>query len=265
MPCDDQAVLILLARALADCATSSGDVQLTIEDAEAAFSGLDVVAFRAATARVNADVKCLRDIAPRPLAARLHRLEGLRYWLDGDAKRSHASFAAALSIEPGYTFPAALIPAGHPVLAEYQASASLSASTLSVPTPRAATFWFDGRLDAGRSTERATLAQLVATEGDVRASALLWPGEPLFPYDVAKPVRKGPNLPLTVGAGVSLAASAVFLGLAAANHDTFEDPATPTGQLTGLANTTNAYYFSGIGAGVLAVGAGAGAVIAGHW
>lgn len=258
-------VLLLVASALADCNATTADLTLTLEDAEAAFGRLDIVAFRAATDRANTDVKCLREVAPRPLAARLHRLEGLRWWADGDQARARASFASAHTIEPAYTFPEALVPPGHPVLAEYAASAELPGSTAPVPPPSGAALWFDGRAQAARPDAHATLAQLVADQGEVRASALLWPGEPLFPYEVAAPVKKGPNLPLAVGAGVSFAASAVCLGLAAANYDTFHDPSTPADELAGLQNTTNALYVSGLGAGVLALGAGAGAVITGHW
>ncbi|GDX80816.1 hypothetical protein LBMAG42_26270 [Deltaproteobacteria bacterium] len=258
-------MLLFVAAAFADCSATTADVQLTLEDAEAAFGRLDIVGFRAATDQANADVKCLREVAPRPLAARLHRLEGLRWWADGDLARAHASFAAARAIEPGFAFPEALVPPGHPVLAEYAASDPLTGGETRVPAPEAAVIWFDGRAADSRPDARATLAQLVATSGDVRASALLWPGEALFPYDVARPVKKGPNLPFSIAAGVTLAAGAVCYGLAAADYDTFHDPNTASADLPGLQNSTNALYFSSIGAGVLALGSGVGAVVAGHW
>ncbi len=263
--CDVRRVLLLVASAFADCSASTADLTLTLEDAEAAFASLDIVAFRAATDRANADVRCLTEVAPRPMVARLHRLQGLRWWADGDLARARASFSAALAIEPAFSFPEALVPAGHPVLAEFEASAALADSTVAVPAPAGAALWFDGRSQDARPEARATLAQLVADEGAVRASALLWPGEPLFPYAVEERRPKGPNLPLAVGAGVSLTASAVCLGLAAANYDTFHDPSTPAGELPGLQNTTNTLYVSGLGAGVLALGVGAGAVFAGNW
>lgn len=258
-------MLLLVASALADCSATTADLTLTVEDAESAFAQLDIVAFRAATDRANTDVKCLREVVPRPLAARLHRLEGLRWWADGDLARAHASFASAHAIEPATTFPEAMVPPGHPVLAEYAAATALPATTTPVPAPSGATLWFDGRAQDARPEAHATLAQLVADQGEVRASALLWPGEPLFPYEVEVPRPKGPNLPLAVGAGVGLAASAVCLGLAAASYDTFHDPSTPAGELAGLQATTNTLYVSGVGVGVLALGAGAGAVLAGRW
>ena len=258
-------MLLLVTLAYADCAATTADLLLTMEDAESAFGGLDITAFRAATDKANADVRCLREVVPRPLAARLHRLEGLRWWADADLPRARASFAAARSIEPGYTFPEAMVPAGHPVLVEYGASDPAAGGELPVPPPEKAALWFDGRAGDTRPEARATLTQLVADEGAVRASALLWPGEPMFPYEVARPVKKGPNLPLTVAAGIGVAASAVCLGLAATDFATFHDPATPAEDLPGLQKSTNALYVSGLGAGVLALGAGVGAIVTGHW
>jgi len=258
-------VLLLVATAWADCSATTADLQLTMEDAEAAFSALDIAAFRAATDKANTDVRCLREVAPRPMVARLHRLEGLRWWADSDFARAHASFAAARAIEPGYAFPEAMVPTGHPVLVVYQESDPAIGGENPVPAPDQAVLWFDGRTSLDRPVTRATLAQLVADQGDVRASALLWPGEPLFPYQAAIPVKKGPNLPLTIAAGASLAAGGVLLGLAAADYDTFHDPSTPAGDLPGLQASTNTLYFSALGAGALAVGTGVGAVVTGHW
>ena len=77
--------------------------------------------------------------------------------------------------------------------------------------------------------------------------------------------RKKPTIPLAIAAGGAAAASGILLGLAANSRAEFDDPATPLSDVEALAGTTNALGYSGIGAGVLALGLGAVAVVTVAW
>jgi hypothetical protein len=257
-------LLSLASFALADCRVSSVDLARTVEQAELAFGSLDVDSFRTNTTRLDAEVKCLRDLASPALAARIHRLEGLRAWIDQDAERSRASFAAARAIEPEYQFPQAMVPVGHPVLNQYELSEP-GARFSALAVPANARLFLDGTEAVQRADDRAALAQLLHDKGSIRASALLWPGEPMFPYDTKQEAAKGPNLPLSIVAAASLALGITTYALAADTHAQFENPNTDVAALPALQESTNTLFFTSVGAGAIALGTGIGAVVAGTW
>lgn len=276
--------LLFLQAAFAGCPATTGDLVASVEAAEAAFGALDVAAFRAATNKVTAEANCLADSASRPVVARLHRIEGLRAFVDGDAARADQAFAAARAIEPAYVFPEALVPEGHPVRVRYTALTPQAGSTTALPSPTSGYLTLDARSSRDLPADRPTLLQVVGDDGAVRASAYLWPGDPPPVYaasavatgapppptDPVPPptttkARKGPNLPLAVAAGASLAVAGGTMGLAAGSHAAYyADDARPA-ELDGLRARTNGLYLTSVGTGVLGVGLGVGAVLAGRW
>ncbi|MFZ5478990.1 MAG: hypothetical protein ACOZNI_19625 [Myxococcota bacterium] len=273
-------MLLLLAHlALAACPSKSVDVDTALDDAEAAFTAMETDRFRASVDLATEEVACLTDRPQRATVARLHRMAGLRaFVVEKDNARATSAFAAARAIESAYAFPVTLIPAKHPV-AQLYASAADPGTVDSAPTPASGHLEFDGRPGSERPMTRPVLVQVVAEDGSVTSSAYLWPGTPLPYYDVARAItktvapptspvrkaRKGPNVPLAIVAGASLVGAGVLYGVNYQVNQSYWDPATPETDLDTLKAKNNALVIADVGVGLLAVGAGIGAVVAGHW
>ncbi len=267
---------LLVTVAAAACPATSADVQTALEDAETAFGGMDLGAFRAATDRAGDEVGCLRDALPRSLAARLHRVEGLRAFVDNDVVRATAAFASARAIEPNYQFPEALVPAEHPVRERYVQQDPLSGGEAPVPRPADGQIEVDGRPGAPRPISRPVVTQWVRGDGSIPASAYVWPGDPLFDYAptgalVAETPVRHPStsartsIPLAIGAGAAAAlAGGTWFVSNAAHQDYYGDDVAPK-DLDALRARTNSFFFASLGTGAAAVGLGVGAVIVGKW
>ncbi len=265
---------LFVAVASASCPASSADVQTALEDAESAFGGMDLGAFRTATDRATEQVGCLREALPRSLAARLHRAEGLRAFVDNDVVRATAAFASARAIEPNYQFPEALVPAEHPVRDRYLQQDPLSGGEAAVPRPSDGQIEIDGRPGAARPVSRPVVTQWIRADGSIPASAYLWPGEPIFDYTASAPgVATGPvvekkprtSIPLVIGAGVAAAAAGgTWLVSNAAYQSYYGDDVAPK-DLDALRGRSNSLFFASVGTGVAALGLGVGAVVVGQW
>jgi len=177
--------LLWASLARAACPSTSADLGASLEVAEAAYADMDTAGFLAATNRVTAEANCLAESVPRSTIARLHRVEGLRAFVDKDAERAAEAFASARAIEPGYTFPEAIVPAGHPVRASYASQDPASGTSSALAAPAVGYLSVDGRNASQRPDGRPVLAQLVGADGGVVQSRYLWPGDPLFAYDAA--------------------------------------------------------------------------------
>jgi hypothetical protein len=276
-------LLLLAAAAWGDCPATSADLLDTLIEAERAFGQLELDAFRVATAAATADVACLDEVLPRPVAARLHRIEGLRaFVLDDDAVAASAAFASARAIEPSYRFPEALVPTGHPVRERYEQQDPKSGGESAVPAPADGQIEVDGVPGAGLPRTRPSVVQWVRADGSVPASAYLRPGEALFDYPPAPtgsgsgvaglPGSEGPtakrahtSVPMAVGAGVMLLAAAGAYAVAAdARGDYLADDAT-LDELDPLRSRTNTFFAGAVGLGTAGVGLGVGAVLVGKW
>jgi len=266
--------------AAAACPESATAVDV-IEVAEAsarAYEAADLQGFVATSSRLEEMLPCLAEPLPRNVAANVHRMMGLRAFVDQRQEKSTAAFGAARSIEPSYRFPETMVPAGHPIMGNYEAVDVSSVATREVPAPAEGYLHFDGRPATERPTDLPTIAQLFDTEGAVEDTAYLWPGDGLFEYaertgpastPVPTPIsstqRRGPNLPLAVGAGGAAITSAVLYGVAASASSKFNSPATPYEDGPKLRAQANSFLVASGGVGVVALGLGVGAVVAGQW
>lgn len=269
-------VLLALASAHAACPSTPSAVEAQLDSAQVAFKLMDRTAFTAATDEARANLECLSEPVSPALAARVHRVAGLREFFAGNDAAALLAFGAARAIDGAYEFPESIVPAAHPVRALYAAATSVSTATVGTALPADGALQFDGTPSAFRPSERPTLALHVRADHSVAASAYLWPGDPLFPYAVAttsmnsvatktvKPGR-GPNLPMAIAAGVSgLAAGGAFL-LARQSHEAFWDEATPESELEGLMIQTDTFQTTAVVLGVAGLGLGVGAVVTGDW
>lgn len=260
----DAVMFLLLALeviAAAVCPAEPAALSASLDRAESAFNDMDERAFRQAVNDAAADADCLTQPIDSATAARLHRMVGLRAFVDGDEAAARLAFAAARAVEPVYAFPESFLPRNHPALALYGEAAQLSGAADAVDPPAQGQLQFDGQASLARPRAWPTVAVLVDPAGNAEHSAYLSPGEPLFPYPVAppEPDARRLNTPLAVSAGLSLLGSGVLYGLARASYDRFYDPVTPDGDLAALQDRTNRLYYTSVGAAALGVGAGIGA------
>ena len=154
----------------------------TLDRAEKAYAELDLDGFLGYSDMIREDVPCLSDPLSPSLAGRLHRLEGLRAFVDRNQRASQEAFAAARSADPEYFFPESLIPAGYPELENYEAIPLELGAYEQVPAPKSGTVRFDGAESLDRPTAWPAIMQLLDVEGDVTATTYLWRDTPLPEY-----------------------------------------------------------------------------------
>jgi hypothetical protein len=209
---------LLPSVAFAACLTSSDTTQLAsrLEAAEAAYVALDAEAFERALDDATLLVPCLSDVPPRELAARMHRLDGLRLFAGGDNEGALASMQAARVLDPGYRFPDETLPADHALRVAYEALPTDEGSAVRPPQPVDGVFVFDGVEQPWRPLDRATLFQLV--DGPtVSTTRMLAPEEDLPAYRARPRARNR----LLVGSGILIGLSGLFYGLAWSANDQF--------------------------------------------
>lgn len=264
--------LLPLTAGAAECPErhSSADLMAALDSAESAYTKLEVDQFKAGTDRARTLLPCISEPLIKPHIARLHRFEGLRGFVDRDPALSVSAFAAARSIEPGYTFPEALVPLGNPIREEYTA-ADLSTGTFdTVPQPAEGALRINGDITTERPTGWPAVVQLIDASGAVTETAYVRPDDPLPRYkpgELPKPKGSGPNVPLLGGAGAAAIGAVVFAALGAGArgryNDAFDDPSATIDDVDGLRSSANTMTTVGLAFGVGAAGLGAGAVLTG--
>lgn len=257
-------VLVVPRVGRADCVEPITSVRLllTIEDAEAAFGRLDLDAFQSRVDESALLLPCLSETASRPLAARLHRLQGLRAWLLRDTTRAEQAFLSSRRIEPSYRFPTELVPEQHPTRESYLALPLDEGGVVELPTPSVGSLMVDGRVSHQRPLPGPSVVQWIADSGAVNWTQYSWEATELPPFSVLAVEPASPDrwrVPLLVAAGSSLLVSGTLYALAASSHSRWEDPATPASETDRLRSQTNGLWVGSMGAGGLALGAGAAA------
>lgn len=229
-----------------------------MEAAEAAYAGLDVDGYGNAMDEAALVLPCLDAPVEPAQAARWHRLQGLRLFLARDRDRAVRAFGAARALDPGYTFPEVLIPAGHPARSDYATMDVSAPRDERVPEPFEGELRFDGTAGVMRPADRPTVAQRLDGGGTVAATAWLEPGEPLFPYEgrpVPAPRRFDPRFAVGAGAGAAAIGSGVlYLAAArdAARFDTY-DANRSQGELDELRGRANGQVIASTALGALAL------------
>ncbi len=278
-------LLLLLSLALAapvcPIPTHAAELSAKVESAEQAYATFEVETFSLSLDEASLILPCIDDVVPADVAAHYLRVLGLRYFIERDPTRADQAFAAARALDPAYVFPDTLIPPGHSVRTHYTAIDLASVLSSVIAAPRTGAVLFDGSLalvtEAG--TQRPglpTIVQIQDAAGVVTATRYVLPGDPLPAYDAVPmaiaagtAVRRplSPKVPLLIGAGVAAIASGTLYALSASSRQEFnayrEDDSIQ--ELTSLKNRTNTEFFGSIGAGVLFVGCGVGALVIGEW
>ena len=247
------------------------ELSQTVSLGDAAYTAMDEEAFQAAEAQAARMLPCVGEEITSSNAASYHRLQALSAFLVRDHARTVASFRAVLAAAPGYVLPEDLAPPNHPMRVDFEvAQGAVDAPPR--PLPRAREGWVkvDGRSEASAPTDRPWVFQHLDDAGQVVHTALVPSGGAVPDYASRGRVASaaaGPRLskPLAITAGVATVASGVFFLAARGAEANFWDPTTPTADLDSLRTRTNTLGWLSAGVGVVAVGAGAGAVISGTW
>lgn len=168
----------LSSQAQAACPTPVSLSGLTrgMDTAEQAYSNLDLDGFMAATNELRGDLPCLGQALEPDIAARYHRLEGLRGYVDQDRRASTQSFAAARSIDATYRFPETLVPAGYPEWEFYEAMDITLGTEEKIPPRIEGWLRVDGKETQTRPTDWATIIQSFDDDGKVLGTWYLRPG-----------------------------------------------------------------------------------------
>ncbi len=274
--------MVPASSARADCgqAVTTAELVVMLEGAEWAYSQANLPGFSQASEQLRTQIPCLIEELPRNIAARLHRAVGLRGFVDRDPDVSTRAFAAARVIEPAYTFPSAMVPAGNPVLADYNAVAVEAGEYVDVLAPADGYLVFDGRPDTSRPRFWPTVAQFVSSEGQVTDTFYLWPEQSLPVYEIAavapdagvvpaaseaRAGERSVSLPLlAVAGGLAAASGALYLASRSAHGD-FYDPGTPLSDLDALRSRHNGMVWASRGAAAGAALTGAGAFLVVRW
>lgn len=268
--------------ALAECGQdlSTADLVAMLEGAEWSYGQADLPGFSQATEQIRTKLPCLSEELPRNIAARVHRAVGLRGFVDRDPEVSTRAFAAARAIEPAYTFPSALVPAGNPVLLDYNAVPVEAGKHDEVLAPADGYLVFDGRPDHARPRSWPTVVQFVASSGEVTDTLYLWPAQSLPVYEIAAgqpvdttiPVEPPPtatdrrfSAPVLAIAGGMAAASGALFVVSRSVRSSYDDPATPLADLDALRVRHNSLVWSSRGTAAGAVLLGAGAFVVVRW
>lgn len=89
-----------------------GSVVAQLDAAEAAFLARDEAALDSAVAAADRSLRCVREVVPSAICARLHFAHALAAWGE-DESRCAASLRAAIHAEPFFRPPEAVVPPGH--------------------------------------------------------------------------------------------------------------------------------------------------------
>lgn len=157
-----------------------------LDEAESAYVERDKVAFMAAMERNDATLACLEDPATSGIAASLHRMVGLRAFLEREDEDAALAFAAARTLQPAYTFPRTVVPEQHPVQELYTRHDPSAGTTMVLAPTSDGHLRFDGHRAELRSTSFPQLFQHMDATGAVTTTVYLWPGQPTPDYPVGK-------------------------------------------------------------------------------
>jgi hypothetical protein len=232
---------------------SLAELDARMAAAEAAWLALDLGGFRSAADDLAGLVPCVDEALGRERAALVHRLQGMRAFVQDDTQRAELAFAASRRLQPGVALDERLAPAQHPIRRHY---AALPIDDLGELRIEASGTWLvDGTPSPTRPTRLPTIVQRAQPgegAGAVSQGWYLWPGEEL----VLPTAQAGPGRWLALGGGVAVvAAGGSYLGAVLA-HRRYDDPSTPRADLDGLRSTTNALVITSAGLATAGLGLG---------
>lgn len=168
-------------------ATTVEDVHALLAEAENAYlqdrpAMLDVYAEMA-----NEGLRCLQERVDRDLAARFHRLQGLRAYAQEREEAAIDAFTAARGARPFFELSEAYYHDDTRLLECYHARSPTRGTWTSVPPSSDGHLYFDARLATVRDTSKPTILQIVGYEGTILLTTWLSPEMALPAYGMVTP------------------------------------------------------------------------------
>jgi hypothetical protein len=174
-------LISLLALAIPAVAAPCGaDVlEAAVTHGEQAFAARDKPAVLAASGEALALVGCQGEATPPLLVARLHGLQALVAFLEGEVTVASRAFAAARWADPNYDFPSSALPEGHPARSSFESALGAHGTLEAIEAPPSLVVHVDGRPSLERPTARPLLLQAGAVAQPLALSTLVASGAPL--------------------------------------------------------------------------------------
>lgn len=218
-------VFLLSFAALAlppDCfAPSNADqIDAHLAAAETGLQNSDHNAFLEALQETALLLPCLEEPIRLEIAARYHRVDGIRLVIEGNQAAGEAAFLSAKSLAPTYVFPVELFPAQHHIRLTFMNIDATKAKTRAVPKPKTGELLFDGA-QPRRPKMRPTLLQFLDSEGSITLTMPLLGPDPLPEYpNFSSRTRNG----FLLGAGMSALAAGSLFASAWVIRGQFDEP-----------------------------------------
>jgi hypothetical protein len=239
-----------LAAPLGECARTfdTAELLMAADRADEAFIRMDEPGFLGARDDVIERTACLGEPIARVVAARVHRVQALAAFVDGQERRVAPALAGLVSAEPGHQLPLDLVPDGHRVRAQLPSATLLIQDPTTVPAATLPSGWFevDGMHAQEFPRNRAAIVQRFDGAGAVVETRYLWPGEDPGAWAAgsdpvpaaltattqaaARPAgnaRTGRHVALGAATLASLVATGALFALAAENRSAFDAGGTP--------------------------------------
>lgn len=189
--------------------TTLAELEQNMDATENAFINMDVELFTRSIEDLGLKLPCVRDTLPPKVAARYHRVVGIRLYANGNEMEAFQALQAARTLDAAYTFPAAMFPPGHELVVQYDALDPKDRNQGRVLKPRDLIVHFDGTETRKRPVGRATLLQLVTKDGAIRTTRFLQPNDLMPNYEARPRLRK----PILIGTAISAGiAAALYVG-----------------------------------------------------
>lgn len=175
-------VLATSARAACPDGVTGAAIDQLLETAERSYGELDTDGFFMASDQARLLIPCVSAVLPTRLAARYHRVEGLRRFTANDQRGSEWALSGAAGLEPDYVFPTELLPANHRLRETYLNGLQVPTRFERLRPPADGDMVFDGVHGPARPVDRATIYQRTSGDGAVSGTWYLMPDNQLPPY-----------------------------------------------------------------------------------
>jgi hypothetical protein len=255
--------LLVLGAAHAACdeSTTVSDVESAADALYSAFGAMDAEGVASARARLQDAVPCLGEAITANAAAHVHVARGMSEFTLRNSPAARADFAAARSVVPGGGLPD-VVAEGNPIWKDYEATDLGSLEPEVLPTPADGTLILDGRPTNRRLAGLPVIVQVVDAAGTPLVTALVESGGALPSYAIRpeRERRKGPSVPLLVGAAASTVVAG-GLGVASAWSVNDFDSTDPQSWTDAKRTRTNALAAAAYGTGAVAAGLGTAAFV----
>lgn len=243
------------------------ELQEAGKQGEKAFADGDLKQLRNWVGQAREEIlPCLKTpIAPKHVAI-FHRLMAIEALTRYNFKRVVSEYHAARRLEPGYTIPKDVAEGDHPLLTYYEEAArSPDGEAEPVFAPEGGYVIVGGVRNAPRMTLTPVIIQVYASGGKWMETRYFLPGEklPMWGKNVfgitakelgvdTQPLWQKPA-PWYISAGVSAVVAVTFYALALNAKSKFKDTSTSDADLSGLRDRTNAFGYTAVTTGGLAL------------